>query len=475
MSDLTPVIGLEVHVRLRTATKLFCPCPNDPEAAANTRTCAICAGWPGALPLPSRAAVVRAARAALALGAALQPVSVFARKHYFYDDLPKGYQITQGDRPLALGGALHFEFDGARHALPLTRLHLEEDAGRATPEGVDLNRAGVPLVEIVSAPALESPAQAEAALRMLHRMLVAAGVTEGAMERGQLRCDANVSLRRLGEPHGTRVEIKNVNSFRFVRRALEAEIARQQALLEAGAPVARETRAWDGHGTAALRGKESTADYRWMDEPDLAPLALTDALVAEARAGLAGAPLDLHLLDEADSERRRWVERFGLTAYDVEVLTADPDIAELFRRAVHAGGEPRAMSAWIQGPVLARLKERPLGALGPGHLVALERAVSDGVLNRATARGLLDPLMDEGGDLEALIDRRGLRIICDVALIRDIVHRTIASYPQQARKLREGHRKMAGFFMGRVMAETGGRADPQLAMRVLTEALEGLA
>ncbi|MFN7146902.1 MAG: Asp-tRNA(Asn)/Glu-tRNA(Gln) amidotransferase subunit GatB, partial [Myxococcota bacterium] len=289
--DVIAVIGLECHAQLRTATKLFCACAVASDAPPNTLVCPVCLGHPGAMPAPNAEAVRLAVRAALALGCEVAPTSTFARKHYFYPDLPKGYQITQADRPLATGGAVR----GVR----LVRVHLEEDAGKLVHDpagtGVDWNRAGVPLVEIVSTPSVRSPGEAEVYLRTLHRVLVEAGVCLGDLEKGHFRCDANVSVHRPGEPWGARVEIKNVNSFRFVRQALAYEIERQAGLLAAGTPTGPETRAWAGDRTILLRGKERAEDYRYVPEPDLPVLAVGPELRAVATEGLAGVPLEAAL------------------------------------------------------------------------------------------------------------------------------------------------------------------------------------
>jgi aspartyl-tRNA(Asn)/glutamyl-tRNA(Gln) amidotransferase subunit B len=459
------VIGLECHVQLRTATKMFCPCPVSEDAAPNTAVCEVCLGHPGALPTLNAEAVALGVRAAVALGCEVHPVSVFARKHYFYPDLPKGYQISQGDRPLATGGRI-----GAHR---LARMHLEEDAGKMThgPDGtvVDWNRAGVPLVEVVGEPDVGTPEAAEAWLRALHRVLVRAGVTTGDLEKGQLRCDANVSVHRAGEPFGARVEIKNVNSFRFVRNALRHEIDRQIA---AGGVVRPETRTWTGHRTVALREKEETADYRWFPEPDLPPLRVTPAEVAAARDALPGAPLDVWLA-EADAARvADWQARYGLSAYDVGVVTSSGEAADFYAAAVAAGGEPKAMANLVAAEVLRRANAEGLGRLEPAHLVGVQRMLDAGAINRDGARRLFDALAARGGDPEAQAAALGLRQVSDEGALRAIVADALARHPEERARYRAGNKGMMGFFMGEVMAATARQADPRLAQRLVREALD---
>lgn len=470
------VIGLEVHVQLATASKLFCRCPVLPDAPPNHLVCPICTGHPGTLPVLNDAAVALGVRAALALGATAHDESAWARKHYFYPDLPKGYQISQFDRPLATGGTIHARVGGEVLAVPLVRLHLEEDAGRMVhgPDGthVDWNRAGVPLAEIVSAPALGSPEAAEAFLRMLHRVLVAAGVTPGDLEKGHFRCDANVSVHRPGEPLGVAVEVKNLNSFRFVAQALRYEVDRQVGVLSSGGVVHRETRTWDRRRTVVLRRKEAQADYRYLPEPDLPRLVVSEAERQAAREALPGAPLDLWLLAE-DAERvRRWQADYGLDAYLVGVLTADPEVEALFRGAVAAGGHPRAMANWVQGDVLRKLKEDgDAGVLGPEHLVALQRLVDEGVVGLPVARQLFDEVWATGTDPATLVERRGLRRVSGEAELLPLVQEVVARNPSQVAQYRAGKTRLIGFFVGQVMKATGGQADAREVTALLERVL----
>ncbi|MFZ5481352.1 MAG: Asp-tRNA(Asn)/Glu-tRNA(Gln) amidotransferase subunit GatB [Myxococcota bacterium] len=466
------VIGLECHAQLRTASKMFCACPVVQDAAPNSAVCEVCLGHPGTLPALNAEAVALALRAAVALGCEVHATSVFARKNYFYPDLPKGYQISQYDRPLATKGTLH----AAGRAFGLTRIHLEEDAGKMVhgPGGtvVDWNRAGVPLVEIVGEPELRTPEEAEAWLRTLHRLLVRSGVCLGDMEKGHFRCDANVSVHRAGEPWGTRVEIKNVNSFRFVAKAIRYEIDRQIAAYEAGEPVWQETRTWAGNRTVTLRRKEGSADYRYFPEPDLPPLRVGAEEIAAQVAALPGVPLDVWLA-EADAARvADWQARYGLSTYDVGVVTADGEVADFFAAAVEAGGEPKAMANWVAAEVLRRTNADGIGRLQPAHLVAVQRLLDAGAINRDGARRLFDALADAGGDPDAHVATLGLRQVSDEGALRAIVDDLLARHPAELARYRAGNKGMMGFFMGQLMAATDRQADPKLAQRLVREALD---
>lgn len=466
--DVIAVIGLECHAQLRTATKLFCACAVASDAAPNTLVCPVCLGHPGTMPALNAEAVRLGVRAALALGCAVAPTSAFARKHYFYPDLPKGYQITQAERPLATGGAVR--------GVPLVRVHLEEDAGKLVHDtegtGVDWNRAGVPLVEIVSAPEVRSPEAAEAYLRTLHRVLVEAGVCTGDLEKGHFRCDANVSVHRPGETWGARVEIKNVNSFRFARQALAFEIERQARLLAAGTPTGAETRAWAGDRTVLLRGKERAEDYRYVPEPDLPTLAIGAELRAAAAEGLAGVPLEA-ALDAEDAERAAmWTVRYGLAAGEVAELLADGETAAFFEAGVAAGAAPPRMSAWVRSEVARRRNAGALGRLTPAHVARVAGMVADGGITREAARQVLDVLAAEGGAPEAIVAARGLAAGVDEGALEVAVRDVVARFPTEVAKYRAGSAGVFGFLMGQVMAATGRRADPKVAGRVLRAALD---
>lgn len=470
MPPYVPAIGLEVHAQLATASKMFCACPVvDPATApANAAVCPVCLGHPGTLPRLNDRAVHLGVRVALALGATLHARSTFARKHYFYPDLPKGYQVSQHREPFATGGSVHLP----GRTIALERIHFEEDAGKSLHEGartsLDWNRAGVPLVEIVGEPALASPAEAEAYLRVLHRVLVASGACTGDMEKGHFRCDANVSIARPGAPRGTRVEIKNLNSFRFVARALAAEIERQGALLDAGSPVPMETRTWDGTRTVLLRRKEGPTDYRYLPEPDLPPLVLTPDEVAAARAALPGAPLDVHLA-EADAERvRAWVEDHGVSPHDAAVLSSHPELGEFFGRCLRESLPPRAAAAWLTGEVL---RHGGPGRLEPAALASVQRTLDAGAINRDGAKRLVAVLVDRGGDVPGLVADLGLGQITGRDALLPIARRVVAAEPAAAAKFRAGNGALLGFFVGKIMAATDRRADPALAAELAREAL----
>ena len=479
--SLVPTIGLEVHCQLATDSKMFCACPVVHDAPPNSAVCSICLGHPGALPLLNAHAVTLGIRAGLALGCTIDSASVFARKHYFYPDLPKGYQITQFDRPLCSAGTLHVQMDGQRHRFGIHRIHLEEDAGkmRHTDEGslVDWNRGGTPLIEIVGEPDLHSPQQAGAWLRMLHRVVVAAGVTSGDMEKGHFRCDANVSVAPEGGPLGTRVELKNINSFRFVERALHTEIERQKKIISQGGSVTQATRTWVGEQTVMLRSKEEAADYRYFPDPDLPVLVVQPSEIDAAAQALAGVPLDVALLDEDEARLRALVEVHGLREEDGVALLAHPALLACFEQAVGAGGGPQAMVNWLRGPVSAILNAsgQVLGdtCLVPTHLVSLEALVQEGSINRGTARGVLEKLMQEGGSAQEIIDAQGLTQVDDAQTLRVAVDDALERHPEAAARLVAGEAKLMGFFLGEVMRSFQGRADPQAVRRELETRLRG--
>ena len=467
------IIGLECHVQLRTRTKMFCPCPVVPDGSPpNTAICPICMAHPGTLPALNARAIHLALRAASAFGCTIHRRSVFARKSYFYPDLPKGYQITQYDLPIATGGLLHTPLG----AFGLTRIHLEEDAGKQHhQEGyseVDWNRAGTPLIEIVSEPEMRTPEQAEAYMRGLHRVLVAGGISEGSLERGQLRCDVNVSLHRPGEPWGVRVEVKNINSFRFAARAIRSEIVRQAELLKAGERVYQETRTWSGGGTVLLRRKEESADYRYFPEPDLPELLLSEAEVAEAAGALPGAPLDLWLAAQDAARRAEWTERYGLSAQDVGVLTGAPEAEACFVAAVAAGGEPKKMANLVMTEWLRRFNAAEGAGKCTGEtLVAVQALLDGGAINRDGMKKLLDVLWEEGGAPGEHVARLGLGQVSDEGALRAAVLEVIGRFPAEAARYRAGNAGLAGFFVGEVMKATGRKADPKRCRELVLEGL----
>jgi aspartyl-tRNA(Asn)/glutamyl-tRNA(Gln) amidotransferase subunit B len=465
------VVGLEVHCQLGTRSKLFCACAAEFGAAPNSRVCPVCAGLPGALPVLNAEAVALALRAALALGCTIDGASRFARKHYFYCDLPKGYQISQHDRPLATGGTLELE-DGRR--IRLRRIHLEEDAGKAIHDRgahtlVDLNRSGVPLIEIVSEPELGSASEAHAFLVRLREVLRFARVSECDMEKGSLRCDVNVSLRRAGEPLGTRVELKNLNSFKNVVAALEREITRQRVALAGGARVRQETRLYDAERdeTRPLRSKEDEDDYRYVPEPDLLPVLLGPAEIERVRAAL---PEPAHL------RRARWQAEYGLSAYDAGVLAASPELASAFEETARRSGAPKEAANWLANEVTAALSDAgrtdpsDIG-LGPPRLAALIALVRAGRVSRSGAKDLLAAMRSRAEEPEALLVALGLAQVSDPAELEAWCRAAIAAAAGAAADVRAGEERALGALVGKVMTASGRRANPALARATLLRLL----
>jgi aspartyl-tRNA(Asn)/glutamyl-tRNA(Gln) amidotransferase subunit B len=472
------VIGLEVHVQLRTRTKLFCRCANRYGAEPNSLVCEVCLGYPGALPVANREAVDLAVRLALALGCEVRERSVFARKNYFYPDLPKGYQISQYDQPLAEGGLLPLA--AHERSVRLHRLHLEEDAGKllhelpggAPIEGaslVDFNRCGVPLVEIVTEPEIASSAEAEDFLRTLHQVLLYTATSDGSLEEGSLRCDANVSLRPAGSTRlGTKTEVKNLNSFRNVARAIDAEIVRQRELLDRGEPIEQATRGFDADAgeTRALRGKEEAQDYRYFPDPDLPPLVLSAARVAAARAALPELPW---------RKRARFVDELGITAADARELAARPDLADYFERCVAARpGSARTLANWVRNEVLRVLGERGSGierAIEPGRLAELVALIEAGTVSGSAAKQVLVAVWDGAESPAEAVERLGLGQVLDETRLASWVAEVIGGHPAQAAQFRSGKEAVLGFLVGQVMKRSGGRAAPRRVQELVREAL----
>ena len=469
-------IGLEVHAQLLTASKIFCGCRTRFGAPPNTQTCPVCLGHPGTLPVLNRHAVELAVRAALALDCTVHPTSRFARKHYFYPDLPKGYQISQHTEPLATEGRVVIEGpDGARE-VRIARLHMEEDAGKSMHTGdgftgIDFNRSGVPLIEIVTAPDLDSAALAAACFSRIRDILVAVGVTDGNMEEGSLRCDANVSVRTAPDaPLGVKTETKNLNSFRYVQRALQFEIDRQIELLSRGETVTQETRLWDSATgrTVAMRGKEEAHDYRYVPEPDLPALSVPRALVDRLRSTMPDLP---------EARQRRLVAEYGLPAYDAGVLTQSPALLAYFEATAAASGNPKAASNWIMVEVLGRLNAAGAGietmAVPPHELAALIRLVDAGRITGATAKQVFDRMLAGAGTAEAIVERDGLERVGDAAAVDALVHQTLAANPRPVEQYRAGKKQTFGFLVGQVMKASGGKADPERVNAALRAALDG--
>ncbi len=465
------VIGLEVHVQLATRTKMFCGCATSYGEPPNTIVCPVCLGLPGALPVANAEAVRLGTLGALALGCTVHDVSVFARKNYFYPDLPKGYQISQFDRPLATGGA--FEMVSPERGpitVSITRLHLEEDAGKSLHDripgrtAVDLNRAGTPLAEIVGGPDLVSPAEARAYLVTLRQLLVYAGVSECSMEKGSLRVDANLSVRRPGAPLGTKTEVKNMNSFANVERALEAERERQVALLESGGMVEQVTLTFNAATgeVKPLRSKEDAHDYRYFPDPDLPPLVLDEAWLAARRAELPELPA---------ARRQRYADAFGLPEYDVGVLTQEPAVAAYFEAVVAAGVDPKTAANWVMGEAIASWNETGAFAVVPARLAALVGLVGEQVVSHQAAKRIFAEMRTDDGDPRALAGRLGLLQVRDEDALGRWVDETIAAHPDEVARYRGGEQKLIGFFVGQVMKRSGGKADPKGIQPILKERL----
>jgi len=458
------VIGLEVHAHLSTATKIFCGCSTSFGAPPNTRVCPVCLGYPGALPVLNRRAVELAIRAAIATGCTIHERSVFARKNYFYPDLPKGYQISQFDRPLATGGSIG--------RVRILRIHMEEDAGKSIHHGevshVDLNRAGTPLVEIVSEPDIRSAEEADAYLTRLRQILMYTEVCDGNMEEGSLRCDANVSMRRPGAELGTRTEIKNLNSFRYLRSAIDFEIARQTGVLESGGVITQETRLYDPAAgeTRPMRSKEESHDYRYFPDPDLLPLAVERAWIDEIANAVPELPHD---------RAERYQRNFGTSAVDAEALVTSRQLADYFEAVVVASGNPRTAANWVRNEVLRVLNEQKSDIgdyrVTPEMLGRLIRLIDGGAIGGKAAKEVFDDMSASGDDPEQIVDRKGLGQISDPEVIREAARRVIERNPVQVEQYRAGKAQLFGFLVGQLMKETRGKANAELANTILRELL----
>jgi aspartyl-tRNA(Asn)/glutamyl-tRNA(Gln) amidotransferase subunit B len=481
LAGYEPVIGLEVHAQLLTRTKLFCSCANRFGDPPNTHVCPVCLGLPGALPVLSREAVTLAVKAALATRCTVQEESIWARKNYFYPDLPKGYQISQYEKPVALEGFVEIPSpEGDRRRIRLQRIHMEEDAGKLLHEGfpwsdeksgVDLNRSGVPLIEMVTHPDLRSPEDAFEYLSALKAILLYAEASDCNMEEGSLRCDANVSVRRRGtEAFGTRTEIKNLNSFRHVARALEHEIARQVALLESGGEVVQETRLWDADRgeTRPMRSKEEAHDYRYFPEPDLSPLRIDEEWIEEVRASLPELPAD---------RRRRFVDEYALPDYDAAVLTQSREVADYFEAVAGDSGNAKAASNWVMNEVLRKLKEdeTDLGAcrVPPQALAELVELVEKGTVSGTTAKEVFERMWGSGEAPGGIVELEGLAQVSDEGALQTTVTEVVAAHPEQVASYRGGKKAAIGWFVGQVMRKTQGKANPRVVNELLKKALDG--
>jgi aspartyl-tRNA(Asn)/glutamyl-tRNA(Gln) amidotransferase subunit B len=472
------VIGLEIHAQLLTHTKIFCGCPTTYGAPPNTHVCPVCLGYPGALPVLNRTAVDYAVRAALALGCNVQQRSVFARKNYFYPDLPKGYQISQFELPLALGGGVDIAVDGGVKHVRLTRIHMEEDAGKSLHEGfadserrtyLDFNRAGVPLIEIVSEPDMRSASEAATFFEKLRQVLVWLGVNDGNMEEGSLRCDANVSIRRIGETSlGTKAEVKNVNSFRYLQKALEYEIERQIDVVEHGGRVVQETRLFDSAQgrTYSMRSKEEAHDYRYFPEPDLPPLVIDGA----RRDGIAASLPEL-----PEARMRRFVQEYGLPEYDANLLTQSRGLADYFEATARASANAKAASNWIMGELLRTMKERAVTIeavpLSSDALAGLIRTVDQGTISNTVAKDVFAKMYDSGKSAAEIVQADGLAQNSDADALLGFVREAIAASPDAVDQVRKGRNNAFGFLVGHVMKASKGKANPKLVNDLLKKEL----
>ncbi len=478
LAKYEPVIGLEVHVQLLTKTKIFCGCSTRFGDPPNTNVCPVCLGLPGSLPVLNKRAVEMAMRAALALNCTVQERSRFARKNYFYPDLPKGYQISQYELPLATGGWLEIEVGGARKRIGITRLHLEEDAAKNLHEGfaqsatkayIDYNRCGTPLVEIVSEPDIRSPEEAHAYLTALRQIMLYTGVSDCNMEEGSLRCDANVSVRPRGaQEFGTKVEVKNLNSFRFLQKALEYEIERHIGVLESGGRLFQETRLWnqaEGH-TVGMRSKERAHDYRYFPEPDLLPVHISAAWRDEVLRSLPELP---------EAKRARFISAYGITPYDVELLTATRTISEYFEEVVKAGAPGKAAANWMQTELLRRLKdsgkEIEASPVAPQALAELVKLVESGQITGNVGKKVFATMFESGRSAADIVAAEGLGAQVSESAIEEAAREVIAKNPENVAKFKSGNEGVFKFFVGQVMRATRGQANPQAVNDILRKLL----
>jgi aspartyl-tRNA(Asn)/glutamyl-tRNA(Gln) amidotransferase subunit B len=475
MRDYEVVIGLEVHAQLKTKSKIFCSCSTQFGAGPNENTCPVCTGMPGMLPVLNARAVEYAAKMAMAVDCEVNRRSLFARKNYFYPDLPMGYQISQFELPVAEHGHVDIHTDKGVKRIGITRIHMENDAGKNIHSSsdnasyVDLNRAGVPLIEIVSEPDMRSAEEAVAYLKSLRAILVYLGICDGNLEEGSFRCDANVSIRPRGqEEFGTRAELKNMNSFRNIQRAIEYEVERQIDLVEDGEKIVQETRLFDAAKgvTRSMRGKEEAHDYRYFPDPDLLPLVIEEEWMETWRSELPELP---------EARCRRFREDLGLPEYDALVLTAEKEVADYFEAALTAGVEPKKISNWVMGEVMRELNDRgatlAVCKVTPAGLGALVRLVEDGVISGSIAKTVFKELFETGGDPGEYVKAKGLVQISDTSAIEGLVDEVLVENPAEVERYRGGDRKLTGFFVGQVMKKSKGKANPGLVNQLLAKKL----
>lgn len=475
------IIGLEVHVQLATESKIFCNCSTEFGAEPNKHTCPVCLGLPGTLPVLNKKVVDYAIMAGLAMNCNINSYSKFDRKNYFYPDLPKAYQISQSDYPICENGYIEIDTEEGTKKIGITRIHMEEDAGKLVHEGsidqataslVDYNRTGIPLIEIVSAPDIRTPSEARAYLTQLKQILQYIGVSDCNMEEGSLRCDANVSIRPVGQKEfGTKTELKNMNSFRAVERALEYEVERQRKILEEGGEIIQETRTWDEslNKTISMRTKEEAADYRYFPDPNLPPLNVDRDWVERIKSSLPELPRE---------KRERFVREYALPEYDAGVLTDSRELADYFEACVKEYSDAKAVSNWIMGDFLRLLKEENLEIaevkMTPAHLSGMLKLMDEGVISSKIAKTVFEEMFKTGKAPEQIVEEKGLKQISDAGQLEEIVLKVIEANPSVVEDIKSGKDKAIGFLVGQVMKETRGKANPGMVNQIIREKIESL-
>ena len=473
--EFEPVIGLEVHAQLKTKTKIFCSCSTSFGGPPNTHTCPVCLGMPGVLPVLNKKVVEYTLRMAMATQCEIARESRFARKNYFYPDLPKGYQISQYELPIAQYGFVDIEVNGSNHRIGITRIHMEEDAGKLGHDPnrpisrVDFNRTGVPLIEIVSDPDIRSPEQAGAYLRHLRSIVRYLGICDGNLEEGSFRCDANVSIRpKDSDIFGTRTELKNLNSFKHVEKALHYEISRQREILTDGGHIVQETRLWDPdkNKTTSMRGKEEAHDYRYFPDPDLLPLVIDDEWINRVQKDMPELPAE---------KKQRFMDGYKLPSYDADLLTTDRELGDYFEACVRDFPHPKQVSNWVMGSLLGLLnaqgksiQESPVSA---PDLAGLLKLIEDGVISGKIAKTVFDEMAQSGKPPGQIVDEKGLVQISDTDAIEDVIFKVILNNPKEVDAYKKGKTKLLGFFIGQVMQATRGKANPKIVNELLKQKL----
>ncbi|MEI8031758.1 MAG: Asp-tRNA(Asn)/Glu-tRNA(Gln) amidotransferase subunit GatB [Chlorobiaceae bacterium] len=470
------VVGLEVHCQLNTASKAFCGCSAQFGKPANNNVCPVCLALPGALPVLNKRVVEDAVKLGLATGCSIAPHSVLARKNYFYPDLPKGYQISQFEEPICSEGSVHVDAGEGRKDIRLIRIHIEEDAGKSIHDigedtYIDLNRSGVPLLEIVSYPDIRTSREASAYLQKMRQIVKYLGISDGNMEEGSLRCDANVSLRPLGATeYGTRTEIKNMNSFKNVEKAIEYEAERHREILDAGGVIVQETRLWDADKgeTRSMRGKEFAHDYRYFPDPDLIPVLVDQEMLDRIKGELPEFP---------EIRAERFTQEYAIPAYDAAVLTVEREVADYFEATLQVSGDAKASSNWVMGEVLRTLKEKYLDiaefCVSPQRLGGLVRLIVDGKISNTIAKQVFEIMLSDGATADEIVEREGLLQVSDAGAIGEVIQEVLDANPSQLAAYREGKTKLLGFFVGQCMSRMKGKANPQMVNEVLLKKLEG--